>query len=116
MSIFNAPIALAIAVLVVLFAVVFVILKARGSSLTERRPPTRFQVAFSVVATAILVGLWLKYDFSMAIFPAIMIPVWIPLLARNQQASSRPKLLVVALLAGTISLVVVTGLFVFLKN
>lgn len=93
-----------------------VILKARGSSIMKRRVPARYHVAFSIVFTVALFTLWLVFDLSLAILPALMIPVWLPLLTRYKATLPDRKMLFASLFAGILVLVVGIGLFWIMRS
>lgn len=116
MANFIAPIAIAIAALVILVGLILLVLKAKGGSIKERRSPKRLQVGFCVTATVVLIVLWIDYDLSVAIFPAVMLPIWIPLLTQSEQRNTKPILLIVALLVGTALLVAAPVLFFVVRN
>ena len=94
----------------------FVIMKERGSSTIKRRLPIRYHVAFSIAFTVGLITLWSVFGLWLAILPALMVPVWIPLLTRNEAASPNGKVTFASLFAGTIVLVVSIGLFWIMRS
>ncbi len=114
MPIFFALIGIAVAAIVI--GLSFIILNARGSSITKRQLPMRYHVAFNIAFTAALISLWFVYDLSLAILPAVMVPVWVTLLTRNKAATPNRKILFASLFVGTVLLVVGIGTFWFVRS
>ena len=97
-----SPILIGIAVLALALGIIQY-LRARSSPVAERRFSRRTQLAISSGTAVVLVVLWLRFNLSPAILPALIVVQWLPLLSRRDLVAPKSKLTLIAL-AGLIVL------------
>ena len=72
------------------------------------------QIFVTVVASIVMIVLWLSYDLPIAILPALFVPMWIPIFSMSGEpasASSRRNLFL-SLAIGVFVLAMGIGVFV----
>ena len=110
------PILIGIAVLALTIFSIILFLRARGSPMVERRFPRRIQLAISSATTIVLVALWLRFDLSLAILPALIVVQWMPLLSRRELSSPKSRLILIFVAGLTVLLMLGTTVFWLAKN
>lgn len=109
------PIFIGIAVLVLAFGIIQY-LRTRGTPVAERRFSRRTQLAISSGTTVVLVVLWLIFNLSPAILPALIVVQWIPLLSRREPKVPKSKLILIAVAGLTVLLMLGTTVFWLGRN
>ena|GEM_PF-2042976 len=112
----NLSALIGIAIVVFTFAALLFVWRSKSPSINRGRSSMRLRIAFGVAGTAILAILWITYDLSIGILPALMVPIWIPILSGNKQAAPRPKSIVIGLARGITLLVGISVLFLILQT
>jgi hypothetical protein len=79
---------------------------------------TRGRVLVFVPLTLLLVGLWLAFDLSIAILPAVILPIWVTQFAdQDLSPAARRRMGIAMLLLGVLFLAtIVLGVAVFLAR
>jgi hypothetical protein len=78
---------------------------------------TKRRIAVAVVASITLIALWMTSDMPIAILPALMVAIWIPIFSRQPKTVSlRSKRFTLAFVALGILMVLVQATIYFLQS
>lgn len=74
---------------------------------------TKGRIIIGALTSAVFVVLWFVYELPIAIMPALLVPIWIPVFSRQQEAVSpgTKRFLLASVFVGMLLFAVLFGLY-----